>query len=233
MRWREFLLNRFYPSHCLLCDAVGMIERNLCHGCFADLPWNLHTCPLCALPLPEESSLGSLCGKCQKKMPPFDACFAPLRYESEVALLVGGFKFRNRLEYGKLLGQILANHLKSTHHEWPELILPVPLHKSRLHQRGYNQSLVIGRQLGRLLAIPVEHNALKRSRKTVTQSSLNYTERHKNIRNAFTLAKPLPARSVALLDDVVTTGETVAELSRLLKKRGIQHIEVWALARTP
>lgn len=233
MQWMHFLLNQLYPSRCLLCDATGLPERGICHGCFNDLPWNRHTCPNCALPLPECTPTNTLCGSCQKKRPSFDGCYAPLKYEGVVAPLVGGFKFRNRLEYGRLLGQILAEHLKATHSEWPELILPVPLHKSRLRERGYNQSLEIARLLGRQLVIPIEHSALQRSRKTETQSGLNTTERRKNIRNAFTLATPLSVKSIALVDDVVTTGETVAELSRLLKKEGVERVEIWALARTP
>ena len=210
-----------------------MPGRGICQGCFDDLPWNRHACPRCALPLPGSSPIECLCGKCQKKPPSFDRCHAPLRYEGYIAPLIAGFKFRNRLEQGKLLGQFLADHLHATVDEWPELILPVPLHKSRTRERGYNQSLEIARQLSRRFGVPVEHGLLQRSRVTAPQSNLDYKARRKNIRHAFTLAGPLTAKSVALVDDVVTTGETVAELSRLLKREGVQRIDIWALARTP
>ncbi|MCF6283165.1 MAG: ComF family protein [Candidatus Polarisedimenticolaceae bacterium] len=210
-----------------------MLNMAICHGCFNDLPWNLESCPCCASPLPTHLPNNNCCGKCQKRPPAFDRSLAPLRYEGEVALLISAFKFKGKLEYGCLLTQILADHLADNIEEWPQLILPVPLHKHRLRERGYNQSLEVARLLGKRFGIPIEYQQLQRHRNTAHQSDLNYAARRKNIRNAFTLTKPLNATSVALIDDVVTTGETVAEISRLLKKGGAQRIEVWALARTP
>ncbi len=147
--------------------------------------------------------------------------------------MISRFKFRDRLEYGRLLAQLLADHLAEGTESWPQLILPVPLHKSRLRERGYNQSLEIAHLLGKRLDIPIEYQKLQRHLNTNHQSDLNITDRQKNIKSAFSLLKPLNVRRVAVVDDVITTGETVAEISRLLKRSGVQQVDIWALARTP
>ncbi len=223
----------FFTPHCLLCDALNALSGGICQNCYDDLPWNRNACYRCALPLPMLTTNGYLCGKCQRQPPPFDLAVAPLLYRIEVAPLISRFKFRNRLEYGRLLTHVLADHLAKYVESWPQLILPVPLHKSRLRERGYNQSLEIARLLSKQFNIPVEYQKLQRHHNTNPQSDLNITERQKNIKAAFSLLKPLNVRRVAVVDDVITTGETVAEISRLLKQNGVQQVEVWALARTP
>lgn len=223
----------FFTPHCMLCDALDALNRGICQGCYDDLPWNRNTCYRCALPLPTLTTDEYLCGKCQGRSPPFDRAVAPLLYEREVAPLISGFKFRNRLEYGRLLTHVLADHLAECVESWPQLILPVPLHKSRLRERGYNQSLEIARLLGKQFNTPVEYQKLQRHHNTNPQSDLNITERRKNIKAAFSLLKPLNVKRVAVVDDVITTGETVAEISRLLKRNGVQQVDIWALARTP
>jgi len=228
------VITSLFPTpNCMLCDAPGVLNRGICQGCYDDLPWNRDGCFRCALPLPPPISKEHFCGKCQRQPPPFDQAVVPLLYEREVAPLISGFKFRNRLEYCRLLAQVLADHLAEGVKSWPQLILPVPLHKSRLRERGYNQSLEIARLLGRRLDIPIEYQKLQRHHNTNPQSDLNIAERQKNIKAAFSLLKPLNVRRVAVVDDVITTGETVAEISRLLKQNGVQQVEVWALARTP
>jgi ComF family protein len=219
-----------FTPHCTLCDAAGTMNRGICKGCYDDLPWNLNRCYRCALPL---TSTGNLCGQCLKRPPPFDYAVAPFLYKGEIAPLISGFKFRNRLEYGRLLAQVLADHLAICIEEWPQLIIPVPLHKNRLRERGYNQSLEIAHLLGKRFGIPVEYQKLQRHLNTNHQSDLNIADRRKNIKSAFSLLKPLNVTTVAIVDDVITTGETVAEISRLLKRNGVQRIDVWALARTP
>ena len=113
----------------------------------------------------------------------------------------------------------------------PELIIPVPLHKSRLKERGFNQALELARPLGQRFGIPVDIQAIRRTRATAPQSGLDKKERRRNIRGAFELkGKPL-ARHIAIIDDVVTTGNTVNELARILRRGGATRVEVWAIAR--
>lgn len=113
-------------------------------------------------------------------------------------------------------------------------LVPVPLHPARLRQRGYDQTLELARQLARELDVPLYPRALRRVRATHAQSDLHAAARRRNVRGAFALRAgvALPAH-VALFDDVMTTGATLAECTRLLQRHGVQCVDVWALARVP
>jgi ComF family protein len=109
----------------------------------------------------------------------------------------------------------------------------VPLHAQRLRERGYNQSLEIARAVSRELAVPVDPAACARVVPTAPQAGLEQKDRRRNVRGAFQVVGSLPSSHVAILDDVVTTGSTVAELTRVLRKAGVARVDVWAVARTP
>ncbi|WP_338055823.1 ComF family protein [Sulfurivermis fontis] len=156
---------------------------------------------------------------------------APLLYRPPLDWLIQGFKFNQRLPPGRLLGQLLAQHLAGQIITPPELIVPVPLHPARLRERGYNQALELARPLARRFGIPLAHGLVRRVRATATQSLLPAGERRRNVRGAFALRRPLAARHVAIVDDVIATGSTVAELARVLRRAGAERIEVWAVAR--
>jgi ComF family protein len=136
------------------------------------------------------------------------------------------------LGQGRLLGTLLTRALQQAGAPYPELLLPVPLHPARLRERGFNQAVEIARPLAQALGLPLDLNSCQRRRATAPQAGLEAIERRRNIRGAFALTRPLPARHLALIDDVVTTGSTVAELTRLLKRAGAERVEVWALAKT-
>jgi len=229
----EETLRRLYPPTCVLCGASGCGGLDLCAGCLADLPTDSRSCSRCALPLPAEGSPAALCGACQRRPPPFAVCHAAFRYEDPLPALVGGAKFRARLNLLRLLGQCSAITLRERNAQIPELLLPVPLHRSRLRERGYNQAQEVARILGRAFAIPVDARSCVRIRATVPQTGLEQKERRRNLRGAFRVLNPLDGVHVAIVDDVVTTGSTVSELARVLLKSGAGRVDVWAVARTP
>jgi ComF family protein len=232
-RWFTYVQQLIYPPTCLLCGAPGSDGLDLCAGCLDDFPRNLNPCRRCALPLPEAAPTNALCGACLKKTPPFERCLAPLLYQHPVGELVSGLKFQQKLSHGRVMAALLLDYIEQELDEPPQLLIPVPLHKSRLRERGYNQALELARPLSRHLGIPLDYRSCHRTRSTEPQSALQLKERHKNVRGAFELKGKIPARHVALVDDVVTTGNTVTELARLLKRHGIKRVDVWAVARTP
>lgn len=219
--------NWLLPVHCRLCGSQCSHDYELCTGCYNDLPWQQAACRRCAEPLPE-ANIKRLCGACLSRSPPFDQVLAPLRFTAPVDRLIHAFKFRNDLAAGRLLGNLLNTAAAGRR---PDLLLPVPLHASRLRQRGFNQSLELARQIGRAQQIPLAAKLLHRTRATSAQHELPAQARRANIRNAFTLQGPLPGRHIAVLDDVMTTGHTVAEISRLLRRAGASRIEIWVVAR--
>lgn len=140
-----------------------------------------------------------------------------------------------------MAGRVLTMYLLKTLTQeyrmsgWPDLIIPVPLHKKRLRQRGYNQALEIGRTISREAGIPLCKHLVKRSKDTPQQTGLSATDRKKNVRNAFEIQSRDPIlenKVVALVDDVVTTGITMTELALCFRKTGVKEIHVWTLART-
>lgn len=222
------------PASCLLCERPGR-DLALCPGCRNDLPWNHRACRACALPVPAGQPL---CAACLARPPLQVRTLAPLRYEFPVDHLVAGLKYHDRLAHAPLLGALLRDQVLASGGPWPDLLLPVPLHRERLAGRGYNQALEIARPVARACGLALETRLLERRRATAPQMTLAADARARNPEGAFALdsarlaALGRPER-VAVVDDVMTTGATLAEIGRLLQRAGIPHIEFWVVARTP
>ena len=219
-----------YPSRCRLCLAPGLPARELCDDCCAELPWLSHTCPGCALPLPADSK-PEHCAECQKRPPHLDHCAALFAYQRPVDHWIQAMKFHQDLTAARLLGELLAEAVPPDTAALPVRILPVPLHRRRLAQRGYNQAREIARPLldrGMLLA----KGKFRRDRATHAQSDLPARQRQANIRGAFSVAGQLEGRHILLIDDVMTTGATLNELARVLKHAGAARVEARVIART-
>jgi len=226
--WASIIQDWLFPPTCLLCGDAGTEGRDLCRPCAESLPFNRPACTSCARPLPFDSDIP--CGECQQHPPAFDRSFALFRYQEPVRHLIRGLKFHARYPCARLLGDMLADALAGIKDK-PELIIPVPLHRSRYRERGYNQSLEIARTLSRRLQIPMDLRSCIRTLATQPQTQLSAKERQRNVRKAFATPKPPKADHVAILDDVVTTGATANELAKALRKAGIKRIDVWACAR--
>jgi ComF family protein len=223
-------LRALWPSHCALCGQAGQPGFDLCVGCEGDLPLNDHGCEHCAEPLPRDLARPALCGACLQHPPAYDACVAPFRYAFPVDRMIQGLKYRRQLYYGRILGQLLSRHVARRDMR-PELVIPVPLATARYRERGFNQARELARPLCKSLGLRLCGDLVERRRDTREQAGLDRKERLKNTRDAFALLAPLPARHVAIIDDVVTTGSTVNEVAKLLRSAGAEWIEVWAAAR--
>ncbi len=144
--------------------------------------------------------------------------------------LIHGLKFHAHYPCARLLGEMLGDALSEVDGK-PQCIIPVPLHRSRYRERGYNQATEIARVVSRRLQIPLDLHSCIRAHATQPQSELSSEQRLRNVKKAFAIAKPLKAKHVAILDDVVTTGATVNEMARVLRKTGVERIDIWACAR--
>jgi ComF family protein len=225
----DHALDALLPSHCLLCGARGQGACSLCVACEADMPRNATCCARCALPL---ETPAPLCGRCIRHAPPWDAAWVPFRYEWPLAQLESRFKFGGDLAAGRTLSLLWkASHAP---HDPPGAIVPVPLHPSRLRRRAYKQALELTKPLARHFDVSILHGVLRRTRATHAQTELTAIQRRRNVRGAFEgVFDGAPANHVAVLDDVFTTGATLAECVRVLKRAGVQRVDVWALARAP
>ena len=146
--------------------------------------------------------------------------------------LVRGFKFKRQLAAGRILSHLVCERIALTKPDLPEMLIPVPLHGLRMISRGFNQAYELASYTGKVLNLPLQANALRRKRRTRAQSGLSRKQRRQNLRGAFSWCGPRkPGRHVALIDDVMTTGTTVTECARVLKKAGAKRVDVWVAAR--
>lgn len=222
--------------HCQLCDETTDHPRHdICTACEAELPWLGTHCQICALPLPTQ---GMICGACQKKPPAFARVEAPWRYAFPIDSLITRFKHQAQWPFGRLLGELLAEHLQHAYDEGlprPQALLAVPLARRRERQRGFNQARMLANWLGRALQIPAPDDWLSRTLDTPAQQGLDAATRKRNLRQAFVVdaAERVEGLHLALVDDVLTTGATANMLARLLLRAGAARVDVYCLARTP
>jgi len=225
-----------YPKICLHCNDAGHNGMDLCERCFQKLPWVEYACGRCALPLP--SSNAAACGACSNRELFFDHASTPFQFDGFIRDAIYQFKFNQKLNQGKLLAELLLRHIEDRQLEIPELIIPVPLHKKRMRQRGYNQALeiarIVSKELGKELGSELDYDAVYRNRDTSVQMELPAKQRHKNVKGAFSVKDNpivLKNKQVCIIDDVMTTGNTVNEVAKCLRKAGVEKVGVWCLAR--
>jgi len=214
------------PQQCLLCAALAGND-GICLGCNADLPWQHGPCcPVCALP----TGTGEVCGACLQHPPAFDATLAPFKYKLPINLVLQRYKYAGLLAVAEVTGELLVSSLRGE--SKPDLIIPMPLHATRLIERGFNQAAEIARVVASKLDIPLDLHGCSRTRPTKPQAGLSLQERKKNLRGVFACRRPLGGKHVALLDDVMTTGASLNELARTVKDAGAARVEWWIVART-
>jgi ComF family protein len=222
------------PSTCVLCGTLAASAFDLCMHCYEDLPELKNACPVCAnkgSPFkPKES-----CAYCLTHPNlPFNFSYALYSYQPPVTKLIMNLKFGQALANANLFGKLLAMQIKTIWYRdkpLPDVIIPVPLHPKRLKQRGYNQAMEVARPIAKLLNIPVANHFCQRVKNTDAQATLPAALRSDNVKNAFEMRAPLSFSKIAVLDDVITTGETVTEFCRVLKAAGAKEIDIWCCAK--
>jgi ComF family protein len=216
-------MSALLPQDCLLCGAASGPSL-LCAACTDGLPaLAAPRCPTCAAPAPH----GDKCGACLKSAPAYDATVAVWRYGFPVDRLVQALKFEHRLA----LAGFFAAAMRAGPRPKGDLLIPVPLASARLKERGFNQAAEIGRPLAAALGVPMNMEDCVRTADTTPQASLPWKERRRNVKNAFECRIDLTGKSVIVVDDVMTTGATLDELARTLKRHGAARVTNWVVAR--
>lgn len=220
-----------WPTQCAVCRAWG--RARLCEDCTARHAAPRPRCTACGLVVPTGVMR---CGACIAHPPPFAFCVAALDYAFPWSGLVGGLKFRGQTGVVAPLADLLAERVRAAARD-VALVLPVPLGRERLAERGFNQSALLARRVARRLGRPFAAHVLQRVVETPHLADLPQPERARAIRAAFAIAPGargrIEGRALALVDDVMTTGATAAEAARTLLAAGAASIELWVVARTP
>ncbi|MDR9890153.1 DNA utilization protein GntX [Pseudenterobacter timonensis] len=222
------------PGLCWLCRMPLKIGSwGVCSVCTRALAPRAVCCPRCGLPAAHPHLP---CGRCLQKPPPWEALVAVSPYAPPLSGLIHHLKFSRGCQLAPPLARLLllaVLHARRTRRlTRADMIVNVPLHQRRHWRRGYNHSDLLCRPLARWLSCRCPSQALRRVRATAIQHQLSARRRKKNLRNAFRLELPVTGLHIAIVDDVVTTGSTVAELSRLLLQSGAASVQVWCLCRT-
>lgn len=222
-KWGAALQSRFRGC-CLLCSDAAE-RQGLCTGCAGDLPWlDMAVCRSCAHPLPEPG----LCGRCIADPPHYDQIIAACRYAYPLDALIQSYKYRGQLAAAPALAGLLAGRIRTR----TDLIVAMPLSEQRLRERGFNQALELARLIGKQLDTAVDARLCIKSRDTPPQTRLPWKARRNNIRGAFVVLDSLEGCHVAVVDDVLTTGATLSELARNLKRAGAASVTGYVVART-
>jgi ComF family protein len=243
------------PPRCVLCLDPGRPPTlDLCPACEADLPVVGPSCGRCGEPTAEpereraferparpaggfadgwadERVDAVACVRCTAHPPPYAASVAAFRYAWPVDALVRGFKYQKRLSHGRVLGTLLAEAVLARHAALPDAIVPVPLHPARERERGYNQAWELARVAGGVLRVAAWPTACARVRETPPQAGLDAAARRTNVVGAFAVRRDVRGAHVAIVDDVMTTGATVAALAVALRTAGARRVDAWAVAR--
>ena len=235
--WRDLrhCFDLLLPPACLMCGERlphGASASEFCPGCQAGLPQPAPArCPVCAVAYRAPTPSLHHCESCLRHQPPFTRVHAVGPYAGTLQEAVQRFKYRGQLSLERPLGILLGETVLKGTTQHPDLVVPVPLHRNRLRDRGYNQALQLARQVGRQIKVPVAPDLLRRVRDTATQQGLDAAARKSNLRNAFAVARPLTGQRLLLVDDVLTTGTTARECAHVLLAAGASGVEVAVLAR--
>ncbi len=227
------ILHKLPLRRCTLCDTHGLDNQNVCHSCALEMPANINDCTGCARA--HTDSARFLCANCEKSPPPWQRCFIAMRYEIPADYLVKRFKYGGDRAAGRAMAEqmwtLSASFRDKLHNNLHDtLFVPVPLHKSRLQERGFNQAEYLASYLAAQCGTIVVPQALIRTRPTCPQVGLSKKARRLNMKNSFRINTLVANKHVVLVDDVLTTGSTARACSHVLMHAGAVDLTLWCYA---
>lgn len=219
------ILNILYPARCPVCHGVIRGKGDVCTLCRKRLRYVQEPkCKKCGKEMEKQEQ--EYCRDCQRFAHAFDKGEAVFVYDQMMRRSVAMFKYHNRREYAEFYAkEMYAYCERFLKNCAPDVILPVPVHKQKKRQRGFNQSELVARKLGKLLGVPVDSKYLVRREKTVPQKELTRMQRKQNLKKAFAVSDTKKCYGrVLLIDDIYTTGATIDAISEILRENQTKNI---------
>lgn len=222
----ETAIDILYPRRCPVCHNVIAPNQNLiCDSCRRKLGFVKEpVCKKCGKPISDGEA--EYCFDCSRHKLYFNEGRAVFIYDSNMKQSIYQFKYNNKREYGKFYASEIIKSLQTDISRWkPDALVPIPIHKSKMKTRGFNQAYVLAKELGNYLQIPVRNDILIRNKKTSAQKQLTLDERQINLKNAFKIVQnDVKLNTIILIDDIYTTGSTINEAAKICKEAGIINI---------
>ena len=219
----NILLDIIYPRYCLECGKnLGSTKHfYLCAECISEITFvnQSNTCPVCGIDLGPYTGGNILCRDCAINKPRFDKALAVARYEGVMRNIILKLKYQKDKPLAVPLSQLITKTIAGSK-ENIDLVMPTPLYRTKLKERGFNQSQLLADGVANILKIKLSVDNLTKTRETQDQAGLDGLARRENLKNAFSVSRPdeIKGKNILLIDDVLTTGTTVSEISRVLKK---------------
>ena len=231
------LIHLIYPNKCPICGEILEKDSILCKSCLSGLKkLSPPFCPICSVPFPDGES--HICEACLRRRPYFESISSAYIYEGTASKAIHLFKFQRKKSVGRAIGMLLSEFASNwwkgiSKKDIEYVVVPVPLGKRRLRERGFNQSLTIARYVSKGLNLAIDYLSLRRIKETEQQSVLGTEERKRNVRNAFEVfGDALKGKGIILVDDVATTGSTLNECAKALRRAGVEEIRCLVFSRT-
>lgn len=229
------ILDLIAPPKCAVCDIKVEKINTICSNCWGGLVFiGNPKCDICSNTFPVEQ-FDKVCYDCQTISPAFDKVVSSVVYNDLTEKLIFGLKYNDRIDYSEIISEFIKNALVQENC-LIDVLIPVPLHKNKLKKRGFNQATLISKKLMKKLGTPLKYDILLKTKDNISQSGLDREDRFKNVTGVYTVnsdhKNALKGKNICLIDDVITTGATVNECAKLLKKAGAKSVICASFART-
>jgi len=223
----QALLAWAFPARCVFCEEPGA-PAGICTGCLHDLPGrDLPRCPVCGIDMAQSD----VCASCLQRPPAYDHARSACTYAYPVDAAIQRLKYGADLRLAAPLAELLAQHVRLEPR--PDVIAPMPASQRRLRERGFNHAAELARNLAALLGLPLALDLAQRATDTPPQAGLPLADRARNVRGAFRCDVDLSGLRIGVVDDVLTSGASLSELARTLRRSGADTVVGWVVARTP
>lgn len=229
------IIELIFPNQCLYCSKLIGQEGAFCNCCWKKLQFITDPkCNICSHPFEFQVADNLICAKCLSDKPSYDKAITVFRYNQIIKKVIGDFKYRDTTYLAKKFARILFNRA-SSEIDKTDFIIAVPLHKKRLRKRKFNQAILLTKELSKLSKKEFFYDFLLRIKNTTAQAGLRKKQREKNLRGAFALNEKykeiVKGKKILLIDDVMTTGTTLENCAKVLKKSGAKEVNILVIAK--